>query len=258
MVGDFNSYLSWTEKSGGKQYQHRDCNIFQQFISDCNLMDLGYQGPPYTWSNKRTGSDLIRVRLDRGFANASWIQDFPDYAVLNKAALGSDHSPLCIDTFGCIPKKARPFRFEDMWFTHPDCGKRLIEELSALQSQSNFSTFKEAEIIKELEKALHQNELFWKQKSKIDWLREGDRNSKFFHMMTMKRRHRNRILKLKYPDGQWTSSDDEVQQLLCNYFKDLYTADPINMQAISEVTQGIQPLITQEIMPSVKSQILRK
>ena len=40
---------------------------------------------------------------------------------------------------------------------------------------------------------LTKEELRWKQKSRALWLKEGDRNSRFFHLSTLIRRRRNRI-----------------------------------------------------------------
>lgn len=49
---------------------------------------------------------------------------------------------------------------------------------------------------RKLEKVLEREEIFWKQKSREQWLREGDRNTKFFHLSTMRHRTYNKITKI--------------------------------------------------------------
>ncbi|XP_038974547.1 uncharacterized protein LOC120105876 [Phoenix dactylifera] len=44
---------------------------------------------------------------------------------------------------------------------------------------------------------LRQHEIFWRQKSRIQWVREGDRNTSFFHRSTVIRRQRNMIRSLQ-------------------------------------------------------------
>ncbi|KAH1096999.1 hypothetical protein J1N35_013920 [Gossypium stocksii] len=47
---------------------------------------------------------------------------------------------------------------------------------------------REIDVRWELEEVLNHEELLWKQKSRCDWLKLGDKNSKFFHSRTMHRR----------------------------------------------------------------------
>lgn len=53
---------------------------------------------------------------------------------------------------------------------------------------------------------LQKEEIFWRQKSRENWIREGDRNTKFFHSSVKVKRSLNRILSLRLKDG--TSMDD--------------------------------------------------
>jgi hypothetical protein len=45
---------------------------FQQTLEFCELSDLGFNGPRFTWTNCREESDFTKVRLDRGVANLAW------------------------------------------------------------------------------------------------------------------------------------------------------------------------------------------
>jgi uncharacterized coiled-coil DUF342 family protein len=46
-----------------------------------------------------------------------------------------------------------------------------------------------------------QEEIMWKQRSRIQWLNEGDNNTKFFHQKASRRRNKNRITQLSQEDG---------------------------------------------------------
>ncbi|XP_042515252.1 uncharacterized protein LOC122089592 [Macadamia integrifolia] len=71
-LGDFNSILSWHEKSGGNKKGNRDMQNFRDMMNFCNLIDLGSKGPTFTWSNKRLGEANTRLRLNRALANIAW------------------------------------------------------------------------------------------------------------------------------------------------------------------------------------------
>lgn len=44
---------------------------------------------------------------------------------------------------------------------------------------------------------LRQEEVFWYQKSRRKWIKDGDCNTRFFHLYTMIRRKRNKIDRLQ-------------------------------------------------------------
>ena len=78
LLGDFNSILSASEKRGGRAFGNSGQLDFVDFVHCNALVDLGYLGSSFTWSNRREGRLNIRERLDRGLANQSWIQLFPN------------------------------------------------------------------------------------------------------------------------------------------------------------------------------------
>ncbi|XP_056683220.1 uncharacterized protein [Spinacia oleracea] len=77
VVGDSNEVTSQSEKMGGRPFRSGQCTDLQNFMDVAGLVDLGYHGNPYTWTNARDGAGLIKERLDRALANSPWIDTFP-------------------------------------------------------------------------------------------------------------------------------------------------------------------------------------
>lgn len=115
VTGDFNEIGFSHEKQGGKVVSVSRLLFFQRCMAACNLQDLGFHGPNFTWTIKRENGRIIRERIDRAMANEEWIQRFPDNAVLHLPRTHSDHHPILKNCYGMdVPAGNRPFRFEAM------------------------------------------------------------------------------------------------------------------------------------------------
>ncbi|KAF9615197.1 hypothetical protein IFM89_022459 [Coptis chinensis] len=71
-IGDLNVTISNEESLGGKPYKYQDGEPAHTIINDLTLIDIGFQGHPYTSSNKRTSPDNIQKRFDRALVNTDW------------------------------------------------------------------------------------------------------------------------------------------------------------------------------------------
>lgn len=73
---------------------------------------------------------------------------------------------------------------------------KLKEKLNVLQNQEHQQINGEEikKIQEDIKRLWRQEELFWCQRSRVKWLKDGDRNSKFFHATTIQRRGNNLMI----------------------------------------------------------------
>jgi len=57
------------------------------------------------------------------------------------------------------------------------------------------------ELSKKMDELLQKQEIFWAQRSRINWLKHGDKNTKFFHAKATQRRNKNHIRVIQNADG---------------------------------------------------------
>ena len=80
------------------------------------------------------------------------------------------------------------------------------------------------EVSKELDDLLMKQEIFWAQRSRVSWLKHGDKNTKFFHSKASQQRRRNYIQGVKNSDGDWVEEVEDISQVAINYFENLFRA----------------------------------
>jgi len=71
-LGNFNEITTASEKSSKSSRLRAQMGSFQNALTDCRLMDMGYIGPKFTWCNGRQGSEFTKERLDRAVSNGEW------------------------------------------------------------------------------------------------------------------------------------------------------------------------------------------
>jgi hypothetical protein len=97
VFGDFNIIINSDEKIGGCPMDYNITSSLRITMDMCNLADLGFSGPKFTWHNRQQGSDYIQARLDRFLATPRWTECYPNYINLHLLRYGSDHCPIMLE-----------------------------------------------------------------------------------------------------------------------------------------------------------------
>ena len=127
MVGDFNSIKNAGEKRGGKPATKSSVNSIRTFITNSTAIDLGFKGPPFTWTNKREGLANIKERFDQCLCNQEWQLLFPKVGFTHLCATNSNHSPILLDANFEDENITRPFRSEAMW-TKDETSREVVDK----------------------------------------------------------------------------------------------------------------------------------
>ncbi|KAK3193218.1 hypothetical protein Dsin_024528 [Dipteronia sinensis] len=105
--------------------------------------------------------------------------------------------------------------------------RRLLARIQGVQKCLSERFFHHLSLLEEslldnYKDTLEQEEIFWKQKSRNCWLKEGDKNTKFFHLSTIIRMRRNKIQGFKKEDGRWIEEIEEMKKEVVGYFQQLF------------------------------------
>lgn len=109
-----------------------------------------------------------------------------------------------------------------------------------------------------LSNLLGKEEFFWAQKSRSNWLKWGDRISKFFHLSTIKRRNFNRILSLKDNNNEWVHGDDNIVNLSKDYFSNIFSSSNPNESQIKKVSDNYCIFLSKSAKESFNSEFSKE
>ncbi|RVW50733.1 putative ribonuclease H protein [Vitis vinifera] len=139
---------------------------------ESGLLDPPLRNAAFTWSNMQ--ADPICKRLDRFLFSSEWDTFFSQSFQEALPRWTSDHSPICLET-NPLKWGPTPFRFENMWLLHPEFKEKFRVWWQECRVKGGKDLKK-----KELEDVLLKEEVQWRQKSRVKWIKEGDCNSNSF------------------------------------------------------------------------------
>jgi hypothetical protein len=116
--------------------------------------------------------------------------------------------------------------FGNIYFKH----QKLLQSLHELETASEQRDLSEDEVvartrlISDLEKNTLLDEICWRQKSRATWLKEGDKNTKYFHKVANSHRRLNTVRHLSI-NGALSTDQDAIKNHISCFYKQLYTED---------------------------------
>jgi len=86
-----------------------------------------------------------------------------------------------------------------------------------------------------------QEEVWWAQRAKMQWLKFGDNNTKFFHFKASQRRKKNSIYVIHDNQGVTWQDDIHIHDIFINHFNEIFsTSNPtIDLDSLDEVRNKI-------------------
>jgi hypothetical protein len=104
---------------------------------------------------------------------------------------------------------------------------------------------REHDVTIQLTTLLEQEEVMWRQRSRVQWLADGDKNTRFFHLRASQRRRKNKVTEMVKEDGSIESREPELGNMATQFYKNLYTSEGV--QDMDEVLRIVPSKVTLEM-----------
>ena len=121
--------------------------------------------------------------------------------------------------------------------------KRVKEKLWHAEEVSTRSGDHEEviQLKKELNVLHDKEEKMWQQRSRVQWLKNGDQNTKFFPGTATQRKRKNFIKGLRDGNGVWQEDEEVFSTLLNDFYTNLFTSS--NPQELDRVLDGVNVVV---------------
>ena len=115
-----------------------------------------------------------------------------------------------------------------------------------------------------IEKKLHdvfeKEEIMYKQRSRQDWLRAGDQNTKYFQNRASHRRRKNTIRGLRRADGSMCNTNDGMSEMAMAFYRQLYSSEGSNNSdhVLNLITESVSEEMNQALTVALTDKEIRE
>ncbi|GKE53758.1 RNA-directed DNA polymerase, eukaryota, reverse transcriptase zinc-binding domain protein [Tanacetum coccineum] len=183
IMGDINVSLNLEDHSEGISNFTQDMIDFQECVNETELEDINCSGLHFTWTKSLLNPNAIVLKkIDRVMSNqlVKKLKNLKPH--LNKLNWKNGN------LFGRVTDLKTKLHSIQSNIDKDPTNKALREE--------------GVEILSKFKEACEDEEKLLKQKTKITWLKEGNKSSAFFHKVLRGRLNKNRIMSVCAKDGK--------------------------------------------------------
>ena len=103
----------------------------------------------------------------------------------------------------------------------------------------------ERRLMAQISELLAREEELEKQRSRLTWLKDGDRNTEFFQAKSKERARKNRIESLQNEQGDVVTDQQDLEALVVDFYSNLFTAQP-NLEP-EQIVQHVPHRVTDDM-----------
>uniref|UniRef100_A0A803NJ60 Reverse transcriptase domain-containing protein n=1 Tax=Cannabis sativa TaxID=3483 RepID=A0A803NJ60_CANSA len=239
---------------------------FRDALDHCHLFDPPFHGDGYTWAKDRTTINTFKELIDYDV----WPSTFQQPKISHLDYIHSDHRVISAEIFNETTtqqhKRHSRFRLKSCGYLtqttsplSPIVGYLIAQQTPSAMLYitwnhvrhhfssgiSRIAALKHNESV--LDELLEQEEMYWQQRSRIDWMQLGDRNTKYFHSKASARRSNNKITSLKTEDGSTFTSKADMSNVIQDYFSNLFKASFIDSNTLDATLATIHVSVTMDM-----------
>ena len=290
LTGDFNEILDNSEKVGGPARWEGSFTAFRSFVSQNGLWHLRHSGNQLSWRGNRYShfirSRLDRSMVNCSWSEqypmgrSSYLRfEGSDHRPLITYFNANYRKKRGIFRFNrtLTEKPEMEEMINSAWNYSPiasamarldSCRRSIIKWAKEQNAKSNMiinqaqtdlehalsAATPDSVLIESLtftlRTAYREEEQFWQQKSRIQWLKNGDRNTGFFHAITRQRRLLNSLSVIEDKEGMTVYEEPQIAAVISDYFKEIFTSSAntdfttISSILSSKVTDEMNAMLT--------------